>query len=86
MKIVTPAPRRERTFPNPIDINARRAGQDEQDKDEEEALQSLNYRRRQVRLSIKRDAGCEPVIVDNLPARKKFAHGHPGFRANRTAA
>jgi predicted dinucleotide-binding enzyme len=33
-----------------------------------------------------RDAGCEPVIVGNLAAGKKFERGNPGFRANTTAA
>ena len=32
-----------------------------------------------------RDAGCEPVIVGNLAAGKKFERGNPGFRANTTA-
>lgn len=30
-------------------------------------------------------AGCEPVIVGNLQAGRRFEHGHKGFRANTTA-
>jgi predicted dinucleotide-binding enzyme len=40
----------------------------------------------QVVAQLVRDAGCEPVIVGNLAAGKKFERGSPGFRANTTAA
>jgi predicted dinucleotide-binding enzyme len=40
----------------------------------------------QVAAQLVRDAGCEPVIVGNLAAGKKFERGSPGFRANTTAA
>ena len=40
----------------------------------------------EVAAQLVRDAGCEPVIVGNLAAGKKFERGHPGFRANTTAA
>lgn len=40
----------------------------------------------QVVAQLVRDAGCEPVIVGNLAAGKKFERGNPGFRANTTAA
>jgi predicted dinucleotide-binding enzyme len=39
----------------------------------------------QVVSQLVRDAGCEPVIVGNLAAGKKFERGSPGFRANTTA-
>jgi hypothetical protein len=41
MEKITATARRERTFPNPIDVNARRAGDDEQDENEKEALQTF---------------------------------------------
>jgi 8-hydroxy-5-deazaflavin:NADPH oxidoreductase len=40
----------------------------------------------QVVAQLVGDAGCEPVIVGNLAAGKKFERGNPGFRANTTAA
>jgi predicted dinucleotide-binding enzyme len=40
----------------------------------------------QIVAQLVRDAGCEPVIVGNLAAGKKFERGNPGFRANTTAA
>ena len=40
----------------------------------------------QVVAQLVRDAGCEPVIVGNLAAGKKFERGNPGFRANTPAA
>src|SRR4051812_35417633 len=40
----------------------------------------------QVVAQLVHDAGCEPVIVGNLAAGKKFERGNPGFRANTTAA
>lgn len=40
----------------------------------------------QVAAQLVRDAGCEPVIIGNLAAGKKFERGSPGFRANTTAA
>jgi predicted dinucleotide-binding enzyme len=39
----------------------------------------------QVAAQLVRDAGCEPVIVGNLAAGKKFERDGPGFRANTTA-
>jgi predicted dinucleotide-binding enzyme len=38
----------------------------------------------QVAAELVRDAGCEPVIVGDLAAGKKFERGSPGFRANTT--
>jgi len=40
MEKVTATARRERPFPDPIDINADDAGEDEQDENQKEALQS----------------------------------------------
>ena len=40
MEIVTPAAWRQRAFPDPIDVNAGNAGEDEQDQNNKEALQS----------------------------------------------
>jgi 8-hydroxy-5-deazaflavin:NADPH oxidoreductase len=40
----------------------------------------------QIAAQLVRDAGCEPVIVGNLAAGKKFERDGPGFRANTTAA
>jgi predicted dinucleotide-binding enzyme len=40
----------------------------------------------QLAAQLVRDAGCEPVIVGNLAAGKKFERGNPGFRANTTPA
>jgi predicted dinucleotide-binding enzyme len=40
----------------------------------------------QVAAQLVRDAGCDPVIVGNLAAGKKFERGGPGFRANTSAA
>lgn len=40
----------------------------------------------QVAAQLVRDAGCEPVIVGNLAAGKKFERGSAGFRANTSAA
>jgi predicted dinucleotide-binding enzyme len=39
-----------------------------------------------IRKLTARDAGCEPVIVGNLAAGKKFERANPGFRADTTAA
>jgi predicted dinucleotide-binding enzyme len=40
----------------------------------------------QVAAQLVSDAGCDPVIVGNLVAGKKFERGGPGFRANTSAA
>jgi 8-hydroxy-5-deazaflavin:NADPH oxidoreductase len=39
----------------------------------------------QVAAQLVRDAGCEPVVLANLPAAVSFQRGGPGFRANTTA-
>jgi len=39
----------------------------------------------QIAAELVRDAGCEPVIVGNLPACKSFDRDGPGWRANATA-
>jgi hypothetical protein len=40
MEEVTAPARRQRPFPSPIDVNARDAGKNEQDENEDEAFQS----------------------------------------------
>jgi 8-hydroxy-5-deazaflavin:NADPH oxidoreductase len=40
----------------------------------------------EIAAQLVRDAGCEPVIVGNLAAGRKFENGNPAFRANATAA
>lgn len=40
----------------------------------------------QIAAQLVLDAGCEPVVVGNLLAGRKFERGAPGFRANTTAA
>jgi predicted dinucleotide-binding enzyme len=40
----------------------------------------------QVAAQLVRDAGCEPVVVGNLAAARKFERGSDGFRANTSAA
>ena len=46
MEIVAATARRERAFPNPINVNARDAGEDEQDENEKETLQSVECKGR----------------------------------------
>jgi predicted dinucleotide-binding enzyme len=40
----------------------------------------------QTAAQLVRDAGCEPVVVGDLAAARKFQRGGPGFRANTSAA
>lgn len=39
----------------------------------------------EVAAQLVRDAGCEPIVVGNLAAARRFQRGGPGFRANTTA-
>jgi hypothetical protein len=54
MKKITPTARRERPFPVPIDENARRCRDDEQDKNEKRALQITNLKPDVARFQLER--------------------------------
>jgi predicted dinucleotide-binding enzyme len=40
----------------------------------------------QIAEQLVRDAGCEPVVVGDLAAARRFQRGGRGFRANTNAA
>ena len=52
MEKVTPTARRERPFPNPVDVNAGCRPEDEQRQNEKEALQSFVLKSRRSVVSI----------------------------------
>ena len=54
MKKITPAARRERPFPVPIDENTGHARDHEQDKNEKRALQSAEYKCGRAAISMYR--------------------------------
>src|SRR5256885_7861821 len=72
MKKVTAAPRRERSFPVPIDENPGRAGEDEQDKNEKRALQRTKHK-----------CGRERIPT---PRPRKLQTRDPGFSSSALSA
>jgi hypothetical protein len=57
MEKVTAAARGERSFPNPIDVNTGDAGEDEQDENEKETLQTVECKGRRGGVSNDQGGG-----------------------------